>query len=129
MAKTKRADPTGAELEILQILWQSGPCTVRFVNEKLQEKRAVGYTTTLKLLQIMAQKKLVLRSVQGRSHIYRAHLGQEQVQNRMVTKLISTVFSGSAMNLVMQALGRHKPSADEIVQLRQMLDEMEGIEP
>jgi len=121
----KKADPTAAELEILQILWQAGPSTVRFVNEKLQEKRGVGYTTTLKLLQIMAQKKLVLRSSQGRSHLYRANLGEEQVQDRAVSKLIYTVFSGSAMNLVMQALGHHQPDPEEIEQLRRMLDEME----
>ncbi|HNW60532.1 MAG TPA: BlaI/MecI/CopY family transcriptional regulator, partial [bacterium] len=79
---------------------------------------------TLKLLQIMAQKKLVLRTAQGRSHLYRANLEQEQVQERLLAKLISTAFSGSAMNLVMQALGHHQPTAGEIDQLRNWLDEM-----
>ncbi len=125
MARSQKADPTQAELEILQILWQAGPCTVRAVNAKLQEKRPVGYTTTLKLLQIMAQKKLVLRSIQGRSHLYRANLAREQVQERMIAKLVNAAFSGSAMNLVMQAFGRHKPTAGEIGQLRQWLDAME----
>jgi predicted transcriptional regulator len=125
MTKNRKADPTRAELEILQILWQTGPVTVRVVNERLQEMRPVGYTTTLKLLQIMAQKKLVMRSSQGRSHLYRANLAKEQVQDRLVTKLITTAFSGSAMNLVMQALGHYQPSAEEIGQLRLFLDEME----
>ncbi|HOT95538.1 MAG TPA: BlaI/MecI/CopY family transcriptional regulator [bacterium] len=125
MARNQTTDPTQAELEILQILWQAGPSTVRAVNARLQEKRPVGYTTTLKLLQIMAQKKLVLRSVRGRSHLYRANLVREQVQERLVAKLINAAFSGSAMNLVMQAYGRHKPTAMEIGQLRQWLDEME----
>jgi len=125
MSRKQKPNPTQAELEILQILWQQGPSTVRMVNEKLHERRPVVYTTTLKLMQIMAQKKLVTRSVQGRSHVYSAMPQQEQVQDRIVDKLISTVFAGSSMDLVLQALGNHKPSQQEIEQIRHFLDEIE----
>ena len=125
MTIATRSVPTEAELEILQILWQYGPSTVRFVNDKLKEKRAVGYTTTLKFLQIMAQKNLVLREESSRSHIYRPAIRQDRVQDNLVDKLISSAFSGSAMNLVLQALGNHQPASGEIEQLRRFLDEIE----
>jgi len=129
LSKTEKPEPTQAELEILQILWQHGPQPVRFVNQRLQEKRAVGYTTTLKLLQIMTEKRLVTRQSGGRGHLYRANLAREEVQDHMVGRLIATAFSGSAMNLVMQALGHHQPTAAEIEQLREMLDDMERGKP
>lgn len=129
MSKREKPEPTQAELEILQILWQHGPVPVRFVNDRLQEKRAVGYTTTLKLLQIMMEKRLVTRQSSGRGHLYRANLAREEVQDHMVGRLIDTAFSGSAMNLVMQALGHQQPTAAEIEQLREMLDDMERGKP
>ncbi len=121
----KKPDPTEAELEILQILWRHGPSTVRFVNEQLQSIREVGYTTTLKMMQLMAQKHLLARVEDQRSHVYRPLLKQDQVQNRLVHKLVQAAFSGSTMNLVLQALGNHQPSSEEIEQLRQYLDDID----
>lgn len=121
----KKPDPTEAELEILQLLWRHGPSTVRFVNEQLQSIREVGYTTTLKMMQLMAQKRLLARVEDQRSHVYRPLLKRDQVQNRLVHKLVQAAFSGSTMNLVLQALGNHQPSSEEIEQLRQYLDDID----
>ena len=118
--------PTDAELEILQILWQYGPTTVRFVNEQLNQKKEVGYTTTLKLMQIMAEKGIVKRNEENRSHVYEAQVSEEATQKHLLDKFLDVAFRGSASKMVMQALGNHKASKEELEQIRELLNKMEG---
>lgn len=125
MKKKKIIKPTEAELEILQIIWESGPSTVRFINDKLNKKREVGYTTTLKIMQIMAEKNLVSRDMENRSHIYKAAYKQDETQKVLLNKLLDTAFGGSASKLVMQALGNKKTSKEEIEEIRKFLDKIE----
>ncbi len=125
MAKKTSLQPTAAELEILQILWKNGPSTVRFVNENLNSKKVVGYTTTLKMMQIMTEKKLLKRDSQSRSHIYRPAFAQQETQGQLLDSLLQNAFGGSASRLVMQALGKHKTSKEEIIQIRELLDKIE----
>lgn len=117
--------PTASELEILNILWAKGESTVREVHEVLEQQREVGYTTTLKLMQIMLDKKLVERDETSKSHTYKAVVSQDKMRGQMVKGMIDTMFSGSAKQLVMQALGTHKADADELREIRKYLDEME----
>ncbi len=117
--------PTDSELEILQVLWQHGPSTVRFVNDQLSQKREVGYTTTLKILQLMLDKVLVLREDDSKTHIYRAAVRQEETQGLLLNRFVDVTFGGSAMKLVMQALGTRATSADELAQIRGLLNEIE----
>jgi predicted transcriptional regulator len=118
--------PTESEMEILQILWQHGPSTVRFVNELLNQKKEVGYTTTLKIMQIMADKGLALRNEQARTHVYEAAVNEETTQKHLLDKFLDLAFRGSASKLVMQALGNHKASKEELDQIRELLNKMEG---
>ncbi len=118
--------PTDAELEILSILWDSGPCTVRFVNDKLNEIRPVGYTTTLKFLQIMTDKGIVTRHADGRTHVYTANLKKENVQNQLLEKLMDAVFGGSAQQLVLQALGNYRASQSELAEIKALINKLEG---
>jgi predicted transcriptional regulator len=97
--------PTESELEILQILWQLGKATVRQINDELSKMKVVGYTTTLKLLQIMHEKHIVSRTEEGRYHLYQAEIGEQQTQQLLLGKFVDATFRGSAMKLVMQALG------------------------
>jgi predicted transcriptional regulator len=122
----KIARPTESELEILHVLWQTIGATVREVNEKLNKKREIGYTTTLKLLQIMHTKELVNRDEKNRIHIYSANVDEKEIQSLLLGKFLEKTFRGSAINLVMQALGEHKPSKEEMEEIRQLLDKMEG---
>lgn len=117
--------PTDAELEILQILWKDGPSTVRSVNETLNEKREVGYTTTLKLMQIMAEKSLVDRDTSARTHVYRALAQEGDVQKGLLKRVINTAFHGSASNLIMQALGDHRASAEELRAIKDLIRQIE----
>ncbi|HEY1032995.1 MAG TPA: BlaI/MecI/CopY family transcriptional regulator [Flavipsychrobacter sp.] len=114
--------PTEAELEILNILWEQGPATVRTVHNELAQKKEVGYTTTLKLMQIMLDKGLVSREASGKMHVYTAEVNKERAQGQMVQRMIETVFGGSAMQLVMQALGNHKTTKAELDMIRDYLD-------
>lgn len=116
--------PTESELEILQILWEKGHCTVREVHEILEKNKEAGYTTTLKLMQIMAEKGLVIRDTSSKTHIYRALVNQEKTQQHLVSKMIDNVFNGSAARLVMQALGNHSASKDEIDSIKKYLDNL-----
>lgn len=118
--------PTEAELEILQVLWKFGPCTVRFVNDKLNEKKKVGYTTTLKIMQLMFEKKILKRDEKKRSHIYRPAVKEKDTQKLLLDRFLDTAFGGSAMKMVMQALGNHKTSKEEISRIRNFLDNLEG---
>ena len=117
--------PTDAELEILQILWKNGPSTVKSINDTLCKKREVGYTTTLKQMQIMLDKKLLQRQKSGRSHIYSAVPQEYETKNILVDKILKTAFGGSASKLVMQALGRSETSKEELKEIRNYLEEIE----
>src|SRR5690554_3026766 len=108
MSKIQPIKSTESELEILQILWQKKSCTVREVHEILEKTKPVGYTSTLKLMQIMHEKGLVDRDTSSRTHLYRPIINQEKTQKQLVKKMVENVFNGSAANLVMQALGNHK---------------------
>lgn len=122
MAATNNLKPTESELEILQILWEKGDCTVRDVHEILEKNKDAGYTTTLKLMQIMLEKGLVARDASSKTHIYRAILNQEKTQQHLVDKMIDNVFNGSAARMVMQALGNHTASKEEIDSIKKYLD-------
>jgi predicted transcriptional regulator len=121
-----RKRPTASELAILHVLWTRGPSTVRDVHERLSAHRPTGYTTVLKLLQIMAQKDLVRRDAKQRAHIYRASVPQDQTQAQLVSDLVARVFGGSASQLVMHALSSKRASASELAEIRRTLDDMEG---
>lgn len=117
--------PTEGEMEILQVLWQKKHCTVRDVHEALNKKDA-GYTTTLKLMQIMHEKGLVDRDTTAKTHIYSALISQERTQQQLVNKMIDNVFNGSAARLVMQALGNKTASKEEIDLIKEYLDKLEN---
>ncbi len=117
--------PTESELEILQVLWDRGPSTVRDVNDILSQKREIGYTTTLKLMQIMHEKNMLNREKDGKGHTYFAALPRETTQKVLLDRLLESAFGGSAMSLVLQTLGGHKASASEIDQIRAYLDTLE----
>lgn len=124
--KTKATQkPTASELEILQILWERGPSTVREVHEKLNERKPTGYTTVLKLLQIMTEKNLVERDETNRAHVYRAGAPAEKTKRQLAGDVLQRVFEGSASQLMLHALAGHKASRDEIEELRRLLDEYE----
>ena len=116
--------PTESELEILQIIWRLGQCTVRDVHEELAKSKDAGYTTTLKLMQIMHDKGLVERDTTAKTHLYKALITREQAQQTALDKIISTVFKGSTSDLVIQALGHHKASKDEIEAIKRYLEEV-----
>ena len=126
MKKKSSPKPTEAELEILQILWDSGPTTVRFVNDQLNLKKEVGYTTTLKIMQIMTEKNLLARDEENKSHIYSAVYKKDETQKVLLDKFLESTFGGSASKLVLQALGNRKTSKKEIEEIRKFLDEIEG---
>jgi len=122
MNTTKNLKPTDSELEILQVLWDKGNATVREVHEELVQVKDCGYTTTLKLMQIMFEKGLVLRDDSNRTHIYQANVSREKTQKQLMDKMVDSVFSGSHSQLVMQALGAHTPSRKELEEIQQLLD-------
>lgn len=124
MAEANHLKPTESELEILQILWEKGNCTVRDVHEILERSKESGYTTTLKLMQIMHEKGLVDRDTSAKTHIYRALQNQEKTEQHLVNKMIDDVFNGSAARMVMQALGNHHTSKDEIDAIKEYLDQL-----
>ncbi len=119
--------PTEAELEILHILWANGAQSVRFVNDKLNEHRdpSIGYTTTLKTMQVMNDKGLLVRDDSARSHIYSAAIPQTETQRNLVNHFVESAFKGSAMQLVMEALGNHNASNDELAEIKALIEQME----
>ena len=117
--------PTDAELAILRVLWQRGPSTVREVHEDLSRTHDSGYTTTLKLLQIMIDKGLVVRDESQRAHVYASRLSEQKTQRQLLGDLIDRAFGGSPAKLVMQALSGTKTSAEELTAIRQLIDRME----
>ncbi len=125
MKKKKNNTPTDSELEILHVLWENGPSTVRFVNDHLNKKKEVGYTTTLKFMQIMTDKLLVRRNTESRTHIYEALVSESDTQSKLLTGFLESTFGGSAMKLVMQALGSHKASKQELDELKELINNIE----
>ncbi len=117
--------PTDAELEILHILWEQGPSTVRSVNDRLSQQREIGYTTTLKLMQIMFEKGLVTRQDDSRSHVFTAAVTESDTQSRLLQTFVDLTFRGSAMKMVMQALGNHEASASELDEIKQLIAQLE----
>ncbi len=126
MMSKRPPKPTEAELEILQVLWERGPSTVRQVHDALSASKQTGYTTILKLLQIMTDKGLVERNEEQRSHVYTAGSPQELTQRQLVRDLLDRAFGGSARTLVMQALAAGQASPEELAEIRRLLDEYEG---
>jgi predicted transcriptional regulator len=123
--KARKSQPTDGELLILNVLWRRGPSTVRQVHEELAPERDTGYTTTLKLLQIMHEKGLVRRDTSERSHVYEAACGEAATKRGVVGDLLDRVFEGSARQLVMRALEAGKVSADELRQIRRLIERQE----
>jgi predicted transcriptional regulator len=119
MARLPR--PTDSELAILRVLWDRGPSTVRAVHEALVDSRDTGYTTTLKLMQIMADKGLVTRDATERTHVYTARLTQDQTQRQLVADLVQRAFGGSAAALVQQALSAQPTSPDELKKIQKLI--------
>lgn len=125
MATTPTRKPTSSELEILHILWERGPSTVREVHEALHEKRPIGYTSVLKLMQIMTAKGTVRRNEEQRAHVYEAVQPEEKTKRDLAMDVLQRVFDGSASELMMHALSGRKASKDEIEEMRRLLNEYE----
>lgn len=126
MTARNQAKPTEKELEILQILWKKGPAAVKEVHEAMGGEANNGYTTILKLLQIMHEKGLVTRQKSGKLHLYKAVPTQENTRQQILDKMIDTVFQGSAMQLVMSALGNKKSTKEELTEIKKYLEKLEG---
>lgn len=118
--------PTDAELAILRVLWNRGPSTVRQVHDLILDEQPIGYTTVLKLMQIMTEKGLVVRDERQRAHIYRSRLTEQRTQRQLLADLLDRAFEGSAPKLVMQALTTKKASPEDLAAIRQLLDRLEG---
>ena len=118
-----RPRPTDSELAILRILWERGPATVRQVHEALADTRDTGYTTTLKLMQIMADKGLVDRDESARTHVYSAAVNEQQTQRQLVKDLVDRAFGGSAAALVLHALNAEGATAAELKEIRKLIDD------
>ncbi len=125
MKRETLKSPTQSELEILRVLWERGPCTVKDVHESLSTSKPVGYTTVLKLLQIMTVKGTVTRNEQDRAHVYAAVQPAERTKRQLAGDVLQKVFGGSASELVMHALSGRKASHEEIEEIRRLLDEYE----
>lgn len=117
--------PTESELEVLQVIWEKEPCTVRDVHEELVKSKDVGYTSTLKLMQIMFDKGLVARDTSARSHLYTALITREQAQTTAINKIIDTVFNGSSTSLIIKALGQHFSSRKELDVIKDYLKQFD----
>lgn len=124
MSKEK-ITPTAAELEILNILWQKEPLTVKEIHKELVKKKDVGYTTALKIMQNMTSKGLLTRTLNGKSHLYSSAIKQHETQSSLLDKFIDTAFGGSASSLVMQLLGNRKTSQSELDEIKKIIDDME----
>lgn len=116
--------PTESELEILQVLWANKTASVRTVHEELLKTKDCGYTTTLKLMQIMFEKGLVTRDDSNKIHVYKAAISMEKTQKQILSKMINTLFAGNSANLVLQALGGHKASNEELNQIQELLNQL-----
>jgi BlaI family transcriptional regulator, penicillinase repressor len=125
--KDSAIEPTKSELEILQVLWQHGPSTVRFVNDTLNEqKRAVQYTSTLKLMQIMAEKGILKRDETNMKHVYSAAVEEQKTKSFLLNRFVDSMYNGSSGNLVLQLLGNNKPSKKELQAIKDLLNKLDG---
>lgn len=129
MSTSPLPKPTDSELEILQVLWQHGSVTVRVVNEQLNQKRQIGYTTTLKWMQLMLEKGLVVRDDSQYPHVYRAAMREEETQGQLLTRLAEAAFGGSALKLVLRALGQGQNTREELDQIKALLQTMQSANP
>jgi len=125
MSKNK-IKPTESELQILQVLWGKGPSTVRAVNDEINKVKETGYTTTLKLMQIMVDKNIVSRDTSSRTHIYAALLTEKDTQGHLLSDFLKSTFKGSAMSLVMQTLGNHNASKEELAEIKKLISKLEN---
>ena len=125
MTRKKNINPTDAELDILRVLWSHGPGTVKEIHERLPRKPARGYTTVLKLLQIMSEKGLVERDESRRAHVYRACYTLEYTQRKLLSRLMDKAFDSSASKLVLQALSAKPASREELEKIRKLIDKLE----
>ncbi|MES2810125.1 MAG: BlaI/MecI/CopY family transcriptional regulator [Bacteroidota bacterium] len=123
--QNKRVEPTKAELEILQVIWEKGPSTVRTVNDELAKVKDANYSTTLKFMQIMADKGILKRDESQMKHVYRVAEEEDKTKDHLLDRFIDTVFQGSAGKMVMQLLGNKKATKDDLDSIRKMLDDME----
>ncbi len=117
--------PTDAELEVLRVLWDHGPSSVRFVNTELNKNREVVYTTTLKMMQVMATKGFLKRDTSQKTHLYQAILQEDQIRENLVDKLLNTVFDGSPLKLALHALGHQKTSKQDLAQIKDLIQQLE----
>ena len=125
MVINQKSKPTEAELQVLRIIWKDGPSTVRYINDKLNESKHVGYTTTLKIMQIMLDKQLLSREIIENRHIYKALIGEKETQSLLIDRIVTTAFAGSASKLIMQALGSYKPSKKELGMIKEIINKLE----
>lgn len=126
MANHTPHTPTDSELEVLQILWQYGPSTVRFINDMLNKKREVGYTTTLKIMQIMLEKGLLSKQIQDRIHIYTPNAEESVTQENLLQEFVDNTFRGSTSSLVMRMLGSENTSREELEKIKQFILSLEN---
>jgi BlaI family transcriptional regulator, penicillinase repressor len=126
---SKKHRPTESELEILLILWEKGPATVREVHEVIESNRDIGYTTTLKIMQIMTDKGLLQRDTAQRSHLYKPAIEREDIEGDMLNKMIQNLFSGSASRMVIGALSQKSVTEKEIGEIRDYLNQLQVPEP
>ena len=126
MAREKANGPTEKELAILKVLWAKGPCTVRQINDEINKQFETGYTTTLKLMQIMTDKGLLVRDDSQFKHVFKPAVSEEITEKQIVGDMLDKVFSGSAERLVMRALSSKQVTAEGLKNIRQLIDKMEG---
>ncbi len=121
----KKNKPTESELEVLQILWDKGPSSVRTVNDSLNTKREVGYTTTLKIMQIMTEKGLCKRNTESRTHIYFPLVQEDETKTSLINSFVNNIFKGSTTKLVLQALGNSEASQEELDEIKSLIEKIE----
>ena len=122
----KQKKPTEAELQILKVLWENGPQTVRNVNEEISKTNDVGYTTTLKIMQIMTEKQMLSRDTSNRTHIYKTKIDRVDTQKYLLSSLMDVAFQGSTSSLVLHALGNHTPSTEELSEIKALIEKLEN---
>lgn len=125
MSKEEKTNPTPSELEILQFLWKHGPSTVKQIHAELEKSKEVRYTTTLKTMQVMFERGMLKREAQGRKHIYQAAIAEEETQDVLLDRFLNKTFRGSALKLVMRALGNYDATQSDLNQLKDYIDQME----
>ena len=122
---SKDKTPTAAEMEILSLLWDKAPQTVKEIHDQLKDRRDTGYTTTLKIMQVMVTKGFLTRNLDNKSHLYYPNLEQSKTQSKILDTVLDNTFGGSAANLVMQVLGKHKTSKEELDKIKALIDQIE----